>query len=91
MNKPFWKVVFTTKSEKTFFKLEVKVQKQIQGYLRTKIATSMNPRRLGKPLSGKLSGFWRYRVGDYRLICSIQDDELIVLMVTIGHRKDIYH
>jgi len=49
-----------------------------------------NPRAIGKALQGNLSGYWRYRVGDYRLLCQIKDNALIILVVEIGHRADIY-
>lgn len=49
-----------------------------------------NPRLTGKALQGKLSGLWRYRVGDFRLLCRIEDNELIILVIEIGHRKEIY-
>lgn len=49
-----------------------------------------NPRRFGKALTGNWKGFWRYRFGNYRLICDIEDDELVVVAVAIGHRKNIY-
>jgi len=51
---------------------------------------SDDPRLLGKALTGALSDRWSYRVGDYRLICDIQDDVITVLVLTIGHRKDVY-
>jgi len=49
-----------------------------------------DPRCLGKALSGRFSGLWRYRIGDYRLICDIQDKKLCVLVVEIDHRRDVY-
>ena len=54
------------------------------------MAGDADPRRFGRELKAELAGLWRYRVGDYRLICQIRDQELIVLVVTVGHRKDIY-
>lgn len=54
------------------------------------LKTIENPRSKGKALTGSLRGFWRYRVGDYRIICEIHDDELVVIVVTVGHRRDIY-
>jgi mRNA interferase RelE/StbE len=57
----------------------------------TRVATSDNPRAAGKALSGPMLGtFWRYRVGDYRIICDIQDGALCVLVVELGNRKEIY-
>lgn len=63
---------------------------RIKKYLDEKLATDLNPRRFGKSLHGELGGFWRYRVGDYRIICDIQDENIIVLVVDIGHRSKIY-
>lgn len=51
---------------------------------------SLDPRAPGKALTGRFSGLWRYRVGDYRIICKIEDDRLVVLVVEVGHRRDIY-
>lgn len=54
------------------------------------IAASGNPRSKGKALTGNLKGLWRYRVGDYRAICEIRDDELVILAVKIAHRREAY-
>ena len=59
-------------------------------YLENRIATEEDPRRFGKALTGDKSGLWRYRVSDYRIICRIEDDRLIVLVVRVGHRRDVY-
>ena len=91
MNEHFWKVIFTPEAEKEFFKLDPQVQRQIQQYLRKKIATSLSPKRFGKQLTGNFSHFWRFRVGDYRLLCFIKDRELTVFVVHVGHRQEIYH
>jgi len=64
--------------------------KRITHYLRKRIEPLDDPRQLGKPLTGNLSTLWRYRVGDYRLICELKENELIVLVVRVGHRKGIY-
>ncbi|MEQ5521145.1 type II toxin-antitoxin system RelE family toxin [Providencia rettgeri] len=55
-----------------------------------RIAILDDPRQSGKSLKGELGEFWRYRVGDYRILCEIKDDELIILAATIGHRKEVY-
>jgi mRNA interferase RelE/StbE len=61
-----------------------------RSYLRARIATAENPRRLGKPLTtGDLKGLWRYRVGDFRIVAAIEDDRFVVFVVTVGHR-DVY-
>ncbi|HQS84248.1 MAG: hypothetical protein B7Y25_04920 [Alphaproteobacteria bacterium 16-39-46] len=91
MNEDSWKVVFTPEAEKDFFKLDPQVQRLIQQYLRKKIATPLTPKRFGKQLAGNLSHFWRFRVGDYRLLCLIKDRELTVFVVHIGHRREVYH
>jgi mRNA interferase RelE/StbE len=64
---------------------------RIRRFLDQRVATVTNPRLIGKPLTGKeLGGFWRYRVGDYRIICDVQDNKLVVLVIEIGHRREIY-
>ncbi|MEA2888015.1 MAG: mRNA interferase RelE/StbE [Bradyrhizobium sp.] len=62
----------------------------VLSYLRTRIAGSGDPRRLGQPLTGDRQGLWRYRVGDYRIVAAIEDDRLVVLVVTVGHRREVY-
>ncbi len=66
------------------------VAKRITTFLRERLASVPDPRALGKPLRGPLRQYWRYRVGDYRLICDIQDQVLRILVIDIGDRKDIY-
>lgn len=76
-------------AEKQFLKLDKPIQKQIQKFI-LKLQNLENPRERGKSLVGNLIGFWRYRVGDYRILCRIIDQELIISVVEIGHRKEIY-
>lgn len=64
--------------------------RRIVDFMDLRIAVLDDPRQSGKPLKGELGEFWRYRVGDYRILCEIIDDELIILAATIGHRKEIY-
>lgn len=64
--------------------------KRIVDYMEDNIGCLENPRSLGKPLKGELGIFWRYRVGDYRVLCEIQDDKLLILAAVIGHHRDIY-
>jgi mRNA interferase RelE/StbE len=59
-------------------------------YLRERIATDADPRRFGKPLIGDKAGLWRYRVGDFRLVCRIEDERLVVLVLAVGHRREVY-
>lgn len=63
---------------------------RIRNFLRQELTALDNPRAKGKPLAGKLHGLWRYRVGNYRLICEIQNEKLVVLVIKIGHRRDVY-
>ena len=86
-----WKVSLDDRAHKELKKLDKQIGQKILDYMQERIATSQNPRRFGKPLSYDKHGLWRYRVGDYRIICRILDDELLVIALRIGHRKDIYN
>ena len=85
-----WQIKLNPRTEKQFLKLDKSAQRKILRYLQEKIASSENPRLFGKALQGNKKGLWRYRVGDYRIICQILDQELLILVVKIGHRKNIY-
>ena len=85
-----WTIEFDESAAKELRKLDRQMQREILNYLRQRIATSEDPRRFGKPLSRDLSGLWRYRVRDYRMVCNIEDDKLVVLVVRVSHRKDVY-
>jgi mRNA interferase RelE/StbE len=72
-------------------KQDVQQARRILKFLHQRIAKLDDPRSLGEALHGsRLGEFWKYRVGDYRLICKIEDDRLVVLVLRVGHRKDIY-
>ena len=86
-----WKIEFDDRAARELRKLDQHVQHRILSFLRERIATADNPRRLGTALTGSLSGLWRYRIQDYRLICLIEDDRLVVLILRVGHRKNIYY
>ncbi|MDR1743266.1 MAG: type II toxin-antitoxin system RelE/ParE family toxin, partial [Dysgonamonadaceae bacterium] len=81
---------YSEKFDKSLEKISNSNAQKILRYLKKNIDGSENPRAFGKALKGSLSGLWRYRVGDYRIICNIQDDECIVLALETAHRKDIY-
>ena len=85
-----WSVEFDAAAAKELRKLDHQAQQEILRYFRERIATDEDPRRFGKSLSRELAGLWRYRVRNYRMICHIEDDKLLVLVVRIGHRKDVY-
>ena len=85
-----WKIEFDAEVEKELRKLGHTAQKKIITFLKEKIILSDNPRLLGKPLSGDLTGVWRYRVGDYRILAQLEDKNFIVLVIHVGHRKNVY-
>lgn len=84
-----WTINFTKKSQKELQKLDKPVQTQIIAEL-DRILLLNNPRGVGKSLTGELSGLWRYRIGDYRIIAELEDSIFTVIVVRIGHRKQIY-
>lgn len=85
-----WKVEFDDRARKELRKLDPPAQREILSYLRKRIATKSIPKRFEKPLGADKHGLWRYRVGTYRVICQIQTDKVVVLVLRIGHRKNIY-
>lgn len=85
-----WKIEFDVGVEKDLKKLGHEAQQQIITYLETRIATDEDPRRFGKSLKHELAGCWRYRVSDYRIIAKIEDNRFVVLVIAVGHRRDIY-
>jgi len=85
-----WSYSFDERALRELQKLDRQAQRDIVAYLDKRIAGPGDPRRFGKPLRAELAGLWRYRVRDYRLICQIQDQRLLVLVVSVGHRKNVY-
>ncbi len=85
-----WRVEFDVRAAKELRKLAPQTRRLILDYFKTRIATAEDPRRFGKALSANLTGLWRYRIGDYRVICSINDGQLLVLALRVGHRREIY-
>lgn len=82
---------YSDKALKQLKKLDKSVQKLILSWLQNNIVNCENPRNKGKGLTSNRSKKWRYRVGDYRIICDIRDNELIVLALSIGHRSSVYN
>ena len=80
----------TPRFDKEFRKLDRYTQQMIKAWIEKYLIDSPNPSLHGKGLTANRSGQWRYRIGDYRLICMIQDNELIILALSIGHRREIY-
>ncbi|MEC4293844.1 type II toxin-antitoxin system RelE family toxin [Adlercreutzia shanghongiae] len=85
-----WRLLFSKKADKQLSKLDPGVRRVLLSWLLKHLDGCEGPRALGKGLSGDKAGIWRYRVGDYRILCDIKDDELVVLALEIGHRRDVY-
>lgn len=84
-----WEIRYQPQVLKFLKKLDHTSQERILDYLE-KISASKDPESFGKPLSANLAGFWRYRIGDYRVICDVRKKELVVLVIDIGHRSNVY-
>ena len=85
-----YQVKFAESFNKDFKKLDHYTQTMIIAWVYKHIDGTENPRSTGKALTNNLKGLWQYRIGDYRLICEIHDNELIILALAIGHRREIY-
>jgi mRNA interferase RelE/StbE len=86
-----WRIEFAEAADRELAKLDPQIARRILKVLRERIAPADDPRSFGEALKGsKLGEFWKYRVGDYRLICSIEDQVLRILVLRIGHRKEVY-
>lgn len=85
-----YRVELTERAKKTIKKLDKYTAKMILSWLRKNLEGCEDPRSRGKGLTANRSGQWRYRIGDYRLIADIQDDKVLILVLEIGHRRDIY-
>lgn len=85
-----WTVEWDEQAIKDAQRLGHEARNRVTAYLRERIATDDNPRRFGKALLGSMAGLWRYRVGAYRIVCRIEDDRLVVLVVAVGHRSKVY-
>jgi mRNA interferase RelE/StbE len=85
-----YKVEYTQRAVKQLKKLDKHTRKLILSWIEKNLVGRTNPRVHGKGLTANKSGQWRYRIGDYRIICEIQDDELIILTLEIGHRSQVY-
>ena len=85
-----WKIEFDPRAAKELLKIDRQAARRIKSYLDNRIATSEDPRRFGEALSENLSGLWRYRTGDYRIIAEIRDEVFLVLVLRIGHRRNVY-
>ena len=84
-------VQYTVGAIKNLKKLDKHTQALILGWIEKNLTNCENPRQHGKCLTANRSGQWRYRIGDYRLICEIEDDKIVILILSIGHRREIYN
>jgi mRNA interferase RelE/StbE len=86
-----WKIELSAEADRQLDKLDPQVAQRILKFLRDRVAPLDNPRSIGEALRGSKPGeFWKYRVGDYRLICSIEDKSVLILVLRIGHRREVY-
>lgn len=85
-----YEVETTARFDREFKKLDRYTQRMIKSWIEKNLVGCDNPRQHGKGLTANRSGQWRYRIGDYRLICEIKDRELIILTLSVGHRREVY-
>ena len=85
-----YSVEASARFKKEFKKLDRYTQKMIKAWITKHLQGCEDPKVMGKALTANYSGLWRYRAGDYRLICRIEDQKFLILALTIGHRRDIY-
>ena len=85
-----YKVLSTEQSKKELNKLDKSTMRLILAWIRKNLEGCSDPRQHGKGLTANRSGQWRYRVGDYRLIAEIEDEKITIIILTVGHRRDVY-
>jgi mRNA interferase RelE/StbE len=86
-----WTINYTETARKALKKLDRGIARRIVDFMDERVAGQTDPRSVGSALTGPLLGsYWRYRVGDFRIICDIQDTALIILVIEVGNRKDVY-
>ena len=90
MTNHLWTLEFSDEALRQLKKLDKQISAKIVAFVKECISGLKDPRTLGKPLAGNLATYWRYRVGDYRVVCQINDQQILITVVKIGHRKEIY-
>jgi mRNA interferase RelE/StbE len=85
-----WQISFLPRARRRLDKLAERDRVRVLAFLYERIAIVENPRRIGEPLKGSLEGLWRYRVGDLRIVVRIEDARVMVLVVDVGNRREIY-
>jgi mRNA interferase RelE/StbE len=85
-----WSVEFHSAARDELDALDRSVQRRIQRFIDERLIRADDPRQLGRALTGAWAGFWKYRVGDWRMIAQVRDDRLIIYIVRVGHRREVY-
>lgn len=85
-----WTIEYNDSAKRQLRKLDRQIAKRIADFLDHRLAEMENPRELGQALTGPLREHWRYRVGDYRIVCTIKDHRLVVLVIDVAHRREVY-
>ena len=86
-----WAIEYDTSARKDLAKLDQQVARRIVTFMRERVSKPDSPRNIGEALTGPEYGnYWRYRVGDYRIVCEIHDKKIVVLVLRIGHRREVY-
>ena len=86
-----WKIIYLPAAERDLAELDATVRKRVLKFIDQRITGLENPRIIGEPLHGRdLGNFWKYRVGDYRIICDIHDKEVRIVVVKICNRREVY-
>jgi mRNA interferase RelE/StbE len=87
-----WQIEFSPEADKALIGLGSNAEKQIAKFMRQRVSNLDDPRSIGEPMKGsRFSGLWRYRSGDYRVLCEIQDEKITILVVLVGHRREVYN
>ena len=85
-----WTIETKPMADKELAALDNQMQKRIREFLDIRVVNLENPRSIGEALKGRLGDYWKYRVGDYRIICDIQDNIITILVLAVGNRKEVY-
>lgn len=85
-----WRIEISEEAERFLDKLYKSDKKSVVQIHKKLLMVSENPKQFGKPLKGDKSGIWRYRFGDYRILCNLKDSVMVILVLEIGNRKDVY-
>ena len=86
-----WQIEYSPEADKALIGLGSNAEKQIAKFMRQRVSNLDDPRSIGDPLKGsRFAGLWRYRSGDYRILCEIRDEKISILVVEVGHRREVY-